>query len=246
MSCKTIIMGSAILAASLNAHADKTWTGEGSLSAGLTTGNTDTSDLGISVNAERDTGVWSYGAELSVDYGETDDVETRDRYFLASYLDRELSDRVFAFTRGSHEVDEFSGFESRTFVGGGLGYKVLNGNVTSWIIRAGPGYKIDEIRRQIDPLTMAVITVAATEKSVSGIGRSNFNHAFNDAVAFGNDTSILYAEESTQVENISAITADLTDAFSARLSFEVRHDTNPPIGFESTDTATRASLVYGF
>ncbi|MEL6757060.1 MAG: DUF481 domain-containing protein, partial [Pseudomonadota bacterium] len=69
---------------------------------------------------------------------------------------------------------------------------------------------------------------------------------FNDNVGFTNDTTVLYAETSTQIGNIAAITASLTDTLSARVSFEVRHDTDPVEGFENTDTISRVSLVYGF
>ena len=40
--------------------------------------------------------------------------------------------------------------------------------------------------------------------------------------------------------------AALGAALSARFSVDVRHDTDPPFGFEDTDTATRVSLVYAF
>ena len=43
-----------------------------------------------------------------------------------------------------------------------------------------------------------------------------------------------------------AVTAALTGALSARFSVDVRYDTDPPVGFEQTDTATRVSLVYAF
>ena len=37
---------------------------------------------------------------------------------------------------------------------------------------------------------------------------------------------------------------NLTGALSARASYDVRHDTDAPAGFEKTDTVTRVSLVY--
>jgi putative salt-induced outer membrane protein len=46
--------------------------------------------------------------------------------------------------------------------------------------------------------------------------------------------------------NIAALTAKLTDILAARVSFEVRNESNPPFGREATDTATRFSLVFGF
>ncbi len=65
-------------------------------------------------------------------------------------------------------------------------------------------------------------------------------------MTFTNVTDMLYAQESTQLGNSTAITASLTDSLSARVSFDVRYDTNPPRGFEDTDTATKIAVVYGF
>ena len=229
------------------AAADDGWTGEGSFSAGYTTGNTETADLGLGVKLNRELGLWTYSGEASVEYGETDSVETRNRIFLAGQIDRQLGDKLFAFGRTSYEKDEFSGFDSRLFVGGGLGYQVIENEVTNWSIQGGPGIKIDEVQATTTVRNgVPVFVPASTEQSFSVVGRSEFSHKFNEAVSFSNNSDVIYASESTQFVNVTALTAALTDAFSARFSFDVRHDTNPPPGFEATDTVTRASLVYAF
>jgi len=224
------------------------WTGEGSVTAGVTTGNTETTDLGVGIDVGREAGVWAFGVLATADYGETDGEETRNRFFLGGNVDRQLNDRLFAFGQASYEKDDFSGFDSRAFVGGGLGYDILVGEQTTWSVRGGPGIKIDEIKaiESEDEFGNPLIIPAMTEESVSATFSSDFDYAFNDNVKFTNDTSALYAETSTQIGNIAALTASLTNALSARISLEVRHDTDPPLGFEATDTATRFSLVYGF
>ena len=231
------------MAIALPAHAQDAegngWSGEGSLSAGVTTGNTETTDLGLGVDIARQMDLWTIGLQASADYGETDGAETKNRVFLGTNLDRQINDRLFGFGQLSYEADEFSGFESRIFVGGGLGYEVLASDATQWTVRGGPGLKIDEIEATLT-------TPASTEESFAATAQSNFAHAFNDNVAFTNDTTALYAETSTQIGNVAAITASLTDTLSARVSFEVRHETDPVVGFEDTDTISRVSLVYGF
>ena len=237
---------------SLPAHAQddasEGWSGEGSLSAGVTTGNTETTDLGLGVDVARTMNLWTIGLQATADYGETDGAETKNRIFLGANLDRQINDRLFGFGQLSYEQDEFSGFDSRAYIGGGLGYEILTGDVTTWTVRGGPGVKIDEIEAVLDTTVTpaAVITPATTEESFGASAQSNFAHQFNDNVGFTNDTTVLYAETSTQIGNIAAITASLTDTLSARVSFEVRHDTDPVEGFEDTDTISRVSLVYGF
>ena len=233
-------LGATALVATASAQDDATgWTGEGSFSAGVTTGNTETTDVGLGLDLGRDFGVWAVGVRAAADYGETEGEETKNRIFLGGNLDRQLTDRLFGFGQASYEQDEFSGFESRTYLGGGLGYEIFSSDQLGWVVRGGPGLKLDEV---LDPETGEV----ETEESFGASAESNFNYQFNDNVGFTNDTTVIYAETSTQIGNIAALTASLTDTLSARVSFEVRHDTDPVDGFESTDTISRVSLVYAF
>lgn len=238
---------SAGLVLSPASFAEEGWTGEGSFSAGYTTGNTETTDVGLGLKLERELNLWTFSGETSVDYGESDSVETRNRFFLAGQADRQLGDKLFGFGRVSYEQDKFSGFDSRLFVGGGLGYPIVESPTTTWSVRGGPGIKIDEVRETVEIINgVPTVVPGYTEQSFSVIASSAFAHDFNSSVKLTNDTNVIYAQESTQMGNITALTAALTDTFSARFSFDVRHDTNPPEGFEATDTITRASLVYAF
>ncbi|MEQ9507202.1 MAG: DUF481 domain-containing protein [Hyphomonas sp.] len=244
---KNRVLAGVALAASLTGTAaaeTPVWSGEGSFGAGFNTGNTETSDLGLGLKLARDSGDWKVSLEALADYAETDGLETKNRAFISGQLDRDFSDRTYGFGRVSHERDEFSGFESRTFVGAGLGYRILTGEQATWSIEGGPGLKIDEVRDTVLP--GPVIVTGETEESFSAIGASKFAYDFNENVKLTNDSNVLYAETSTQLGNSLAITAALTGALSARFSVDVRYDTDPPLGFEQTDTATRVSLVYAF
>lgn len=243
------VLFSAALVASVSGvaqaeEAKSGWTGEGQLSAGQTSGNTDTRDIGLAIKLTNTVGKWAVGGDLSADYGEIDGEESKNRVFGALNVDRAFNDRLFAFGKVSHERDEFTGFDSRSFLGAGLGYHVLTGDSTTWTVRGGPGVKYDEVKPIIEN---GVVTAAADSvTSFSVLAGSDFSHAFNDSVTLSNTTGVLYAEESTQISNVLAVTSKFSDALSGRASYEVRHDTNPPAGFEETDTATRLSLVYGF
>lgn len=221
------------------------WKGEGSFSAGLNTGNTETSDLGIGLKMARETQVWKNSLEFVADYGTKNGSETKNRLFFAGQTNRTLNDDAFVFARVSHELDEFSAFDSRSFIGGGFGWQVYEGPPAKWSLEGGPGMKIDRVKETTsgDP---PVIEPERTDESFSFIAASKFGYVFNDAVRFGNDTNVLYADTSTQIGNKTSLTAHLTKSLSARFSFEVRHDTDPKPGFEETDTATRMSIVYAF
>ncbi len=220
------------------------WSGEGSFSAGTSTGNTETSDLGLGLKLARTEGRWRAGTAIQADFGETDGEETKNRIYLEANGNYQLNDTLFTFAQASFEKDEFSGFENRYFIGGGLGWNVIESDRTNWSVKGGPGLKVDEVR----PVMAEgdVVTPAETVESFSVIGSSEFSFRFNESVSLTNTSTALYAEESTQLTNSLGVTASLTDTLSGRVSYDVRHDTNPPLGFEKTDTVTRVSIVYKF
>lgn len=213
------------------------WSGEGALTAGVTTGNTETSDVGLALKLSHDGGDWIQSGEFAADYGETDSVETKNRMFAAGQIDRVFDERLSGYGRLTWERDEFSGFENRYFVGFGLAWKAINSDAMKWTVEGGPGYKVDEIRATLT-------TPAETEESFGARAGSKFEYKFNDAVSLSNNTEVVYSQTSTQISNIIALTANLWGNLSARVSLDVRHDTDPLPGFESTDTATKFSLVY--
>jgi putative salt-induced outer membrane protein len=219
------------------AQTEDKWTGEGAFNAGFTTGNTETRDLGVAVRGKHAGDGWTQAGEFTADYGDTNQVESRNRLAAAGQVDKIFSDQWNAYTRLTWEKDEFSGFENRYFLGVGGAYKAVDLPATKWTLEGGPGYKIDEVRA-------TDTTLAATEESLGGRGASRFSHDFNDKVQFSDTTEIVASETSTQVSNSAALTANLMGNLSARISLDVRHDTDPLPGFEPTDTATKFSLVY--
>ncbi|MEL6258031.1 MAG: DUF481 domain-containing protein [Pseudomonadota bacterium] len=219
--------------------------GEASLSAGYTTGNTDTQDVGAALSLQQEWTKWTLSFNATADYAEADNRATQERYYVDGQLDRKFNERFYGFGRSSYERDEFSGFESRTFGGLGLGYNVLIEGPAVWTVDASGGVRVDDVRASLDE-TGAIVTPASSTTSFSARGASDFAYTFNENVSFTNLTSVNWAEESTQILNTAAINAGLIGDLSLRFSFDVRHDTNPPNGFEATDTATKAALVYGF
>ncbi|MFN7055962.1 YdiY family protein [Hyphomonas sp.] len=226
----------------------RAWTGEGSFSAGVNTGNTETSDFGLGVKMTSETQIWRNSGEFIADYGTKNGSRTKNRFAISGQFDRTLNDNLFGFARVTHEQDEFSGFNSRSFLGSGLGWFAFDTEATKWSLEGGPGIKLDDVktRQTTDEQGETVIVPSMTDESLSFIAASRFSHIFSENVRVRNDTSLIYADVSTQIGNKTSLTASLTRSLSARFSVEVRHDTDPPSGFTETDTSTRMSLVYSF
>jgi putative salt-induced outer membrane protein len=211
------------------------WTGEGTFSAGRTAGNTDTTDISGGLKAAGDFGDWGVKLQALGEYGKAGGIETRNRIFLSGQGERNLTDRIFLFGRGTYENDKFSGFDNRMFIGAGAGYRIFLGPDTTWALAAGPGWRRDVIQ----------LTGLTNNSFGLRIG-SNFLYKFNENVSLSNDTEYVTSDTSNQLINIAAVTSKLFGALAARVSFEVRNESNPRLGRKATDTFTRFSLVYGF
>ncbi len=229
------------------ALAQSTYKGEGSFSAGTTTGNTETTDIGIGLKLSREGDRWRQSGEFKFDYGENNGSENKNRLFTALQLDRKFENPKWsAYGRSTFEQDEFSGFDNRLFVGGGVGYIAFDSDKLTWTIEGGPGWKFDKVSAETD--ANGVVTEPSfREDNFAFRAGSTFNYRFNENVTFANDTNAVYAENSTQIVNGLSLTANLFNDVSARLSYDIRYDTDPPSATtEKLDTATRFSLVYAF
>jgi putative salt-induced outer membrane protein len=235
---RALVAGSPLLASQALAQApDYGWSGEGAFSAGFTTGNTETRDAGVRILAKHKGQLWTQTGDFTADYGETDDVESKNRLAAAGQLDLLFNEQWHGYTRLTWERDEFSGFENRYFAGVGVAFQAIETDATQWTLEGGPGYKVDEVRASLT-------APATTEESIGARAGSKFKHAFNERVSLSNNTEVVYSDTSTQISNATALDASLMGNLSARISLEVRHDTDPLPTFEATDTATKFSLVY--
>lgn len=237
-----IAFGAVVAAPAFAQDPPKEWTGEGAFNAGVTQGNTHTTDLGAGLKLKHTSGKWAESGELSGDYGKIDGVETKNRIFAAGQVDYSFSEKWSAYGRGTVEHDEFSGFDNRYYLGVGVGYQVIKTDAMQWDVQGGVGYKVDEVQARIVSPTVTV--PKSTEESVGVQAGSRFKYKINDKVALTNDTDVVYSDTSTQTRNVIALTVDLMGNLQARVSYDIRNESDPPIGFKATDTATKFSLVY--
>ncbi len=229
------------------AEEKKVWTIEASVSGATRSGNTESQEFGVDTKIQREINRTRHTAEFVFDYGESEvaapaDVggttteETTNRLFFSYEHNRLLSDRLYVFGDIDYEVDQFSGYDYRGLLSAGVGYDVVKTDAVTWSVSGGPGYRWE--REDVpggEELTSAALRLA-----------SRYSNKVNDSVTLSNDTDITATEENTTYFNKAALTADLARGFAARFSVEVTYVTDPPPLTESTDTVSRAALVYSF
>jgi putative salt-induced outer membrane protein len=232
-------VASALLAAPAFAQDDpKGWTGEASLTGSQTTGNTDTTDVGLGLQLENEGTVWRHTFNAAADYGRADGQTNKQRFVLGYQIDRQLNDRLYGYANADYFNDDFGAFQDSWFVGGGLGYEVLTDEPLLWRVEAGAGY-----RNQTPQATLLIPNPDSTSEAALQLG-SDFDWTINDKVTAYNDTELTYASSNTYIWNETGLTATLAGRLAARASFRIDYNTDVPLGRENTDTITRFGLVY--
>ena len=211
------------------------WGGDVQLGGSLNTGNTDEKSLGVAIDLSREGNRWRHYFTGAFDFTRTDGLTSKRRLRLGYEINIVLDERSYLFGTTEYVNDRFSGYDYRIIAAGGYGYRVIGEDAMTWDLEAGPGYRYSNIRDS-----------DASDKELVGRANSRFRWKISGSTALSNDVSVLYSSKTTTIDTLTAVTMAINSHLSGRLSFETNTDTNPPPGFEKTDTQTKASLVYGF
>lgn len=220
-----------------NAQIANGWSGEASLTGSQTTGNTETTDVGLGLKLAKDGDVWRHKFNASADYGRAAGSTNKQRFVLGYQIDRDISERLYAYANANYFNDDFGAFEDGYFLGTGLGYEVILPAPIGWNIEAGLGYRSQTAQ------SLAGIAGPTTNELAGRLG-SDFDWTLNDNVSLYNDSELVYSKSDTNIWNEFGLTATLTGRLAARASFRVDHHTDVPLGREKTDTIIRFGLVY--
>lgn len=227
-----------------NAGLFERWTGEGQLGGFHSSGNTNSTGVTAGLSLTRQGIDWSHRLKGRFDYQRQNGVTSREQYF-ASYEPRwQFRDDIFAYGLAQFDRDRFQGIDGRYAVSGGLGYKVVDRDGLSLSLKAGPAYRVTEY------------THGRTESRIAALAGLDFDWRIFERLTLTQDTNavaetggeavVIVDSSNTTLNLVTGLDFKVTDALRARMSYELDYDSNPAVGKVSTDTATRASIVYGF
>ena len=227
-----------------NAGVFDNWSGQGQIGAFQSSGNTDSIGVTAALKLKRESLQWSHKLKLVADYQRTNGLTSREQ-FLASYEPRyEIDDGFFAFGLAQYERDRFQGYSARYSLSGGIGYKLIDRENMDLAIKAGPAYR------------QTSFVNGSSESRIAGLFGVDFDWQITDSLTLTQDTNavaegggealLFVSSDNTSLNAITGLEAGIGDDLTARLSYAIEYDSNPPPGAVSTDTITRFTLVYGF
>ncbi len=210
------------------------WDGEIALGASAATGNTNRQALDLDIKASHRAGRVEDLYTLSGEFAREDGNTTASRVNAGVQSNIDINDRFYALGFADVERDRFSGYRYEAELGVGVGYRVIDRDNLSLDVELAPGYRHGEIRG------------IGNENRAYVRGTVRVEYQISDNATLSNETLIAGDSDRVRIEDTLALTATIINNFAARLSFNIRHNTNPPAGAEKTDTVSKAQLVYGF
>jgi putative salt-induced outer membrane protein YdiY len=211
------------------------WTGSLGFSYLATSGNSDSSTVGLAASWARQPTPWGVELQATATRAESEGEETAERLYGAARGKRALSERLELFTGLSYERDPFAGFDSRVVAEAGGLWKAWRGPVhlldfdlgLTWTREAptsGPDFDYP------GALAGATYTWAISKTS-----------SFRERLVF---LPNLDDGDDWRLRSETSLDAALASAWALRLGFLATRDNQPTPGFEKDDTATSISVVW--
>jgi len=236
-----LCLGAAPLFAEEAAEAEKkepAWVGSLGLSWVATSGNSDTSSIGLDFNLEKKADPWGLVFVARGNKADDSGMTTAENYLIGARAVRKVSAKWEAFGGLQWSKDPFTGFDSQTVASLGATYIAIEGERNKLAFDGGLAYTWeDQVNpdAQIDYLGgLFGLTwewqLGANSKLVE---RLVYYPNFDDS----NDW---------RVTSFTAIEADINSWMALRFGYDIRHR-NQPIGdADKTDTTSTASVVFNF
>ena len=234
----------ASVAAFSSGEARADWMGKGEAGLVLANGNTDTKNANAKLELATTREAWKHAFGLAGVYAAADDLATGQRWEVYEQSDYNFSARSFWFGAARFADDRFSGFEYQATASTGLGRHFINNDRTKLTGAAGVGYKFFETRDTFDETGTVLLQQGETGNEVVLRGTVDFSHALTDTTKLLNEFLVESGAENTFVQNDIGIQVKITDVLALSAAYSVRYNSDPPLGFNSTDTLTTLNLVY--
>ncbi len=220
------------------------WSGKGEFGAFRATGNSSNTGVTAGLTAEREGIAWRHRLTGRIDYQRANGTTTREQFLARYEPNYNLSDDFYVYALAQYERDRFQGFSGRYAVSAGFGYQVLNKQDIQLSLKAGPAYRATEF---VD---------GRSESRIAGLIGLDFDWTITDRLKLTQDTNAvaetggsavaIIDSRNTTLDFLTGLNAKINSSLSARFSYAVEYDSNPPPGAVQTDTLSRVTLIYDF
>lgn len=201
----------------------------------LRTGNTENAGVKGQLKLGYKPDRWEHKGTAEASYLRSEFETLEQRAELEYEVNYDITDKLFGFGLANYTDDRFSGFEFETLTSAGLGVRLFEGKPVDWEITAGPSLRYAEFSDSDE-----------TETVPGARFTNDVSWQVSDSALLANETELLWDRERITLENDASLKLRIVEKLSGKLSFNTRYRSNAPEDTKSTDTTTRASIVYDF
>lgn len=209
------------------------WSGRVRAGVRHDSGNVDRHDYSLGLEVTRALAGWGFEGAIDYNVSEVNGATGRDELITRARGERERGERWTNFLDARYERDRLSGFEWKTFMGGGIGYRVYARDALSWTLRAAPGVRRSRL------VTGDTNTFGAMDLA------SDFQASLTENMRFTANTNLLLTDGSQADQTLSLATA-LGAVWSLELRYRYRYQFEPEPGFKNADSRADFSIVREF
>ncbi len=210
------------------------WSGRAEIGGFINTGNSETAGVIGILDLTREGLDWRHKLRAQGDYQRSLGVTTREQYLFAYEPNWKIDARRYVYGAAQFESDRFLGYNQRYSASAGAGYSPIKTSAVSLNLELGPAFRHTEF------------TDDTVESSLAARGNLDLDLKLSPGLTFTQDASAYLQRYNSTVSSSTALAARLIGPLSARVSYTVQYESMPPLGRVSTDTTSRASLVYTF
>jgi len=227
-----------LLAQETEEEEEPLWEGSLGLAWVATSGNTDTSTLGLDFTLDRRPEPWGFEFAARGNRAENSGVKTAENYLVSGRAVRTLSVRWDAFGGLAWAKDPFAGFDSQTVASAGATYLAVESNRHLLTFDAGLAYTWEDRVPPAEDVNFAGGLLGLSwewmlSENSKLVERLVFLPNFDDSGDW-------------RLNSMTALEAAVNSWLALRLGFDIRYR-NQPIGeADSTDTTSTASVVFKF
>ncbi|MXO85868.1 DUF481 domain-containing protein [Altererythrobacter aurantiacus] len=210
------------------------WEGKGEIGASRATGNSDNLAFTAGLDLKRVGIDWRHEIRGVADFRRNNGNTTREYLSLAYEPNYDLDDRTYVYGLAQIERGPFQGFNARYSLSGGAGYRIYDDPEFQLAVQGGPAY------RRIVPVSEPV------ENRLAALAAIDVDWQINERTKFTQDSSAYVQSDNSTFVAITGVETEIIPSLSARLSYRIEYDTDPPPDTVGTDTLSRITLIYGF
>ena len=210
------------------------WSGRAELGGFVTTGNSETAGGSVVLDANREGLQWRHKFHAQADYQESLGTTTREHYLVSYEPNYKFDERAYVYGQVQYEADRFLGYTDRFSASSGFGYSAIKSPAVQLDLEVGPGYRHTSF------------TDDTVQSSITGRGSVDLRWRLLPGLSVSQNAVAVAQRFNSTVSGTTAVTAKLLGPLSAQLSYSFQYESMPPAGRETTDTISRASLVYSF